>query len=115
MPEIRGEARADKRGKRMSKDKRKSHRKETVFHLIPDLFYAGSAAELAGPTAVNVYNEFKAGGMAAAGPALNWSIHNELLPDAVPAAELAIVGIVVQKVAKYLGLNKIGTKRIKVF
>ena len=99
----------------MSKRERKHGKKGTTYHVIPDLMYVGAAAELLGPSAVNIYDGYKSGGLAGAQAGLNWSIGNQILPAVVPAAELAIAGIIVQKVARFMGLNKIGTKDVKVF
>lgn len=107
--------------RRMTKRKSKGvrHKKE-IYHAIPDLFYAGAAAIIAGPAASNAYGNYKNGGGGMAGlqtmvSDLPWTVSNEVIPNALPAVELAVVGVIIQKVAKMVGLNRIGTKRVKVF
>jgi hypothetical protein len=100
---------------KMSKKERRHGKKGTTFHVVPDVLYAGAAVELLGPAAENVYAGYKAQGASyALNEALPWSLGNQVMPAIVPAAEIAVLGIVIQKVAKYMGLNKIGTKDIKV-
>lgn len=102
--------------KTMSKKERRHGKKGSVFHVIPDLFYAGAAIELVGPAAENVYSGFRSQGLSfAMDTVLPWSINNQIIPAVVPAAELAVIGVVIQKLAKFVGLNRIGTKDVKVF
>jgi len=111
---------ASSRGvKRMSK-RSKGRKRESVFHAIPDLFYAGSALVIGGPAVSNAVGNYRNGGGGMSGlqtmvSDLPWTVSNEIIPNALPAAELAVTGIVIQKVAKWLGLNRFGTKRVKVF
>ncbi len=101
---------------RMSRKERKHGKKGTTFHVVPDLLYAGSAGMLLGGTAQSVWDGYKQNGLGyALNEALPFSFTNSMLPAALPAAELAVAGIVIQKVAKYLGLNKIGSKDVRVF
>ena len=96
--------------------KKRSRKQKTVWHAIPDLFYAGSAVELAGPAVVNMYNDVKGGGLSALGDAQNISASLDLVKaGAIPAVELAIVGKLVQIAARKLGLSRIGTKEVKLF
>jgi len=96
---------------RMSKKERKHGKRGTTYHAVPDLLYAGSAVELLGPAAQTVWANRSSMG------SINTSdlIQYQILPQVIPAAELAVIGVVVQKAAKYLGLNRIGTKDVKVF
>jgi hypothetical protein len=117
MPEIRKEAKADKKkgGVRMSKKDRVKHKREPVFHVVPDLFYAGAAYELVGPALGNIL-EYRSEGLSGMlDPAnVGYSV-GMMTQNALPAAELAVTGIVIQKVAKWIGINRFGSKRIKVF
>lgn len=101
--------------KMSKKNSRRHGKKGTTFHVIPDLFYAGAALELVGPAAGNVYDGFKQSGLGGLADNIDYSIKNQIIPAALPAAELAVAGIVIQKVAKWMGLNKIGSKDVKVF
>ena len=101
---------------RMSKKERKHGKKGTTFHVVPDLFYTGSAVELLGPAVGNMYDSARANGLSyAMDTVLPWAIQNQVMPAIVPAAELAVIGVVIQKAAKWLGVNRIGTKNVKVF
>jgi hypothetical protein len=101
--------------KMSKKNGRKHGKKGTTFHVVPDLLYAGAAATIALPLVDDVYDGYKSNGYTGAMKGLNWYVTEQMAPAAVPAAELAIAGIVIQKVAKWIGLNKIGTKDVKVF
>lgn len=104
------------RDRRERRRERRHHKRGNTFHVIPDLFYAGAAIELVGPAAENVFSGFRSQGLNfAMDTVLPWSINNQVIPAIMPAAELAVIGVAIQKIAKYVGLNKIGTKDVKVF
>lgn len=96
---------------RMSNDKKRHVKRKQVYHAVPDLLYAGSAVELLGPAAQAVWESRSDLGSVNTTDLIKYQI----IPQVVPAAELAVIGVVVQKAAKWLGLNKFGTKDVKVF
>lgn len=84
-------------------------------HLLPDIFYVGAGYELVGPAIINMVEDVKGGGMAALGDQGNIMGSLDMVKaGAIPAAELAVVGIVLKWAGKKLGLNRVGTKEVKL-
>ncbi len=89
------------------------------IHLIPDLFYLGAVAELflgskAGvPNAVDGFKE----GQTIQAKAENtvYRLWSNLPYTWKPAAELAVIGVATQYIAKWLHASNIGGKRVKLF
>ena len=97
----------------MKDEKRKSRKR--AFHVVPDLLYAGAGYELVGPALINLYGDFKGGGIQALGNQGNIEFSIEQIKaGAIPAVELAIAGKIVSWAGKKLGLNKVGTKEVKL-
>lgn len=120
MPESK-ELKSYKAGMRASSKGGKHKRHIDRVHLIPDLLYAGAAAE-------PFINGDNTGGDAALGYALRngggdlsttaegtiWRVKQNIVPAAKDAAILAIIGYAFQWMGKKTGLNKIGTKKVKL-
>lgn len=87
------------------------HKSHTVYHAVPDLFYACAGVELLGPAAQTIWAN--KGDLASINP--TDLIQYQIMPQVLPAAELAAIGVVIQKAAKWLGISRIGTKDVKVF
>jgi hypothetical protein len=92
---------------------KKRHRMKAkpVFHAIPDLFEVGAAVELLGPAGQAVWDN-RTNLSSINGSDL---VKNQVIPQVVPAAELAVIGLALKWVGKKTGLSKIGTKGVKLF
>lgn len=101
------------------------HRRKDVVHLIPDLFLVGAAAEpFVGNSGSGVstldtlspsWNPGESLSQRMSG-AFDNLITNMKGPGStlIPAAELAVVGLVAKWLGKSTGLNRIGTKKVKI-
>ena len=89
-----------------------SHRrKERELHLLPDVFEVGAAGILTIPAAQAVWaNRSDLG--AINGSDL-WA--NQIKPQIVPAIELGVVGLALKWIGKKTGLNRVGTKGVRLF
>lgn len=101
--------------KMSEKNDRKPGKKRTTIHVVPDLLFAAGAVEFAGPLVDDLYYGWKDAGVNGFMKGLDWYVTQQMVPAAVPAAELAVAGIIAKKAAKWLGINRVGTKNIKVF
>ena len=102
--------------------KSKSHRgkQKTVWHVLPDLAYAGSAVSLAAPPitgAIAQYNSIdgtfsqKMGSVVQSLP----GILMDAKSGVVPAIEFFVAGKVISWAGKVAHINRIGTKEVKLF
>ena len=96
---------------------KKTHRRsKPVIHALPDLVGAAAIATLIVPSAENMwYNYTSTGSMG------NMFTQGNLLYDVdimkgqvIPAVEVGIAALVIKWGGKKLGLNRIGTKGVKV-
>lgn len=110
---------AYKSGQR-SRDKTKRRHKERAVHLIPDALAVGAGAALVGPEVGYIVNLWKEGSppWSSTGPfaggAAGETVGN-LMVGAKPAAYFAGAAIAAKYVGKWLGLNRVGSKKVKIF
>ena len=98
------------------------HRPDTI-HLIPDAMYASAAALPFITTAPGTSQSAVEviGAVARGETPIGEGVQNfitatlgNVRQDIVPMAELAVVGYAIQYAAKKVGLNRVGTKRVKI-
>lgn len=107
------------RGVKNVSKRKESHKQKTVWHVLPDLAYAGAVVSLAGPPATGAiaqYNSIdgtfsqKMGSVAENMP----GILMDAKAGVVPAIEFFIAGKVIAWAGKIAHLNRIGTKEVKL-
>ena len=100
------------------KDKRR--KSERAIHLVPDALAVGAGAALVGPEAGFIVNLWKDGSppWSSTGPfgggAAGETIGN-IMTGVKPAAYLAGAAIGAKYIGKWLGLNRVGSKKVKLF
>ena len=103
----------------MEKNKRK-HRRKAEIHLIPDALGVAAGAALVGPEVGMIVNLWENGAppwsqYGPFGPGATGETIQNLKDGAVPAAYFAAGAVAAKYVGKWLGLNRIGTKKVKLF
>jgi hypothetical protein len=111
---------AYKAGQR-SKEKRGKHkRRKDEIHLIPDVFYA-SAVAIPFVTTTPESQTSAVDSLLMPGASISERLANfanaatqGTVQNIVPIAELGIVGYIARVLGKKVGLNKVGTKEVKL-
>ena len=108
---------------RVSRRKDGKKRTGNVIHVIPDIFYTSAVALpfiTIGPgesqSAITVVSDVLHGSTPIGQGVNNFisAVSDNVIPDLIPMAELAAVGYGLRWLGKKVGLNRIGTKRVKI-
>lgn len=114
------ELKAYKSGERSKSNKGKHRRSKPQIHLLPDLFYAGAAAipfvTTTPDSSSSAVDSLMAPGVPIGERIGNaaWAAREGAVQNAVPIAELAVLGIAFKWAGKKLGLNRVGTMGVKL-
>lgn len=119
MATKKGEVRKTSR-RAYSPKRRGGHKSKPKIHVVPDILYLASATVLLGPAITNEIGQFRNNSgtlsdkIGAVAENIVPNLTDNVIPNVIPAVELAIIGKVISWGGKKLGLNKLGTKEVKV-
>jgi len=96
------------------------HKRQEVYHALPDIFYAAAAAEPlvqpGGESSQSVIGVLSDPSMSLSEKALNapFALEQSVMANWKSIAVLGIGGYALQWIGKKTGLNKVGTKKVKI-